>query len=122
MLAMGAAKRTKIRLTASGRFCSEWMMKRDGSRHEKMPKKRGGATRGGKANQDATWVEPNTKLGETARPLSASIGLDQSKRSKQGNSSISEWTSSATVFQQICSAHLNKQCDVNNKSINQSPS
>ncbi|GFU97246.1 hypothetical protein TNCV_5004281 [Trichonephila clavipes] len=27
----------------------------------------GGATRGGKANQDATWAEPNTKLGETVR-------------------------------------------------------
>ncbi|GFV92249.1 hypothetical protein TNCV_3951041 [Trichonephila clavipes] len=26
-----------------------------------------GGTRGGKANQDATWAEPNTKLGETVR-------------------------------------------------------
>ncbi|GFT44551.1 hypothetical protein TNCV_2808051 [Trichonephila clavipes] len=32
------------------------------------PKKgRGGATRGGKANQDATWAEPNTNLGETGQ-------------------------------------------------------
>ncbi|GFW97107.1 hypothetical protein TNCV_2697291 [Trichonephila clavipes] len=28
---------------------------------------RGGATRGGKANQDATWAEPNTKMGEMVR-------------------------------------------------------
>ncbi|GFV75016.1 uncharacterized protein TNCV_2114411 [Trichonephila clavipes] len=41
------------------------------------------------------------------RPLLASIGFDQSKRSKQGISSFGERTSPATVSQQNCSAHLN---------------
>ncbi|GFV22478.1 hypothetical protein TNCV_687251 [Trichonephila clavipes] len=43
------------------------MAKRDGGQHEKEAQNwgGGGATRGGKANQDATWAEPNTKLGET---------------------------------------------------------
>ncbi|GFW41659.1 hypothetical protein TNCV_4857781, partial [Trichonephila clavipes] len=42
---------------------NEWQ-KRDGGQHEKEAQNWGGAwaTRGGKANQDATWAEPNTKL------------------------------------------------------------
>ncbi|GFT24527.1 retrovirus-related Pol polyprotein from transposon 17.6 [Trichonephila clavipes] len=82
--------------------------KRDGSRHERKPKKgRGGATRGGKANQDVTWAEPNTNLRGWEHPLSA-------KRLASANQNV---VSRAIVpsadrlrlfpFQQNCSAQFN---------------
>ncbi|GFT71471.1 hypothetical protein TNCV_2478641 [Trichonephila clavipes] len=44
------------------------MAKRDGGQHEKEAQNWGaGQQEEAKANQDATWAEPNTKLGETVR-------------------------------------------------------
>ncbi|GFX48492.1 hypothetical protein TNCV_583911 [Trichonephila clavipes] len=83
--------------------------KRDGSRPEKEPKK--GEGRGNKRRQSQPGRDEGKAKHETGqnddyldrpnpfpRPLSALIGFDQSKRSKQGISSFGERTSSAAVF------------------------
>ncbi|GFV85339.1 hypothetical protein TNCV_929681 [Trichonephila clavipes] len=46
---------------------NEWQRGTEANMRKKPKTGEGRATRGGKANQDATWAEPNTKLGETVR-------------------------------------------------------
>ncbi|GFV20642.1 hypothetical protein TNCV_776871 [Trichonephila clavipes] len=46
---------------------NEWRRGTEANMRRSPKLGRGGATRGGKANQDATWAEPNTKMGEAVR-------------------------------------------------------